>query len=154
MNPFLEISIGLLYAILIILIRVIIKTKHKENVASDIAFIKDLIQLALIFSLIATVFNFIFYSRNIYKSHIMNFYFTCSQLHRHTLPNGNIWDKDGAIKVTASSMEEAQDWMLSQFGAQWGHSYFTYLEIKAHTPKGIVGEFNLKQTPDTYHFNN
>ena len=73
----------------------------------------------------------------------MNFYFTCGQLNRHTLPNGNVWDKDSAIKVTASSMEEAQDWVMSQFGAQWGHCYLTYLQIKAHTPKGIVGEFDL-----------
>lgn len=71
------------------------------------------------------------------------YYFTLGQAHRHILPDGSVWDKDGVVEVVALNSEEARDCIFKNFGGAWGMMYEANKLELAFFPKGIVWTYEV-----------
>lgn len=71
------------------------------------------------------------------------YYITLGQTHRHILPNGSVWDKDGVVRVLAPNRDEARSYICNLFGFKWSVIYEADEMVLAFYPKGIVWTYDL-----------
>ena len=68
-------------------------------------------------------------------------FFTLGQIHRHVLPNGKVWDKDGVIRVFADSESQARNFIIMHVGLLWSNQE-TRIDL-SYYPKGIIADVFL-----------
>lgn len=73
-----------------------------------------------------------------------SFYFTCGQIHSHSLPEGKTWHKNNVLEVCAPDEFDARALVVLLYGLRWSNMAADLPEDwPYYYPEGIVHRFDI-----------